>query len=86
MPRLSVNSAVTYVHDDTNRKLIKLNYAFQTPSSYPSINSVYSGPAPTHPLIPPSSTRLLNEESLCSSMRSANHPAARVPRPLEEPM
>lgn len=59
--------------------------AVQAPASNPSMRSMYVGPAPTQPLIPPSSTTLHITVSPCAVMYSPNHAAARGPRPRGEP-
>lgn len=61
-------------------------YVVHADASYSSMKLAYSVPAPAHPLIPPSRTTLAKAVSPLSSIRSANQPAARVPRPRDDPI
>ena len=49
------------------------------------MSAVYSSPAFAHPATPPSRIALLMHGMFCFLIKSSNQPAARVPRPLEEP-
>src|SRR5437762_4176701 len=51
----------------------------------PSINCEYSSPALAQPVIPSRRMTLSISDISRSTNRSSNQPAARVPRPLDEP-
>jgi hypothetical protein len=63
-----------------------LQAAHQYDSSYSCMYCKYRPFSATQPLIPPSSARLCMFSSDCSLMWSANHAAARLPRPRDEPI
>ena len=57
----------------------------QNSALYSSMSAVYPSPALAHPAMPPSRIALLMHGIFCFLIKSSNQPAARVPRPLEEP-
>ena len=70
-----------------NRSYAVISFDFcHTLASYSSIICVYASPALAQPVIPPVRITLRMFETLVSCSKSRNHKAARVPRPLDEPV